>query len=496
MTLRGSRHRPLSEPASDEVVITCVSAGLNYLDALTAGGLLPPGVGVGTDGVGTGGRLGGECAGACDVGRVRSHCLQGRRPCVRHRLAIAGLARRHPVPAGLVGLMPDGMSFACAATLPMAFLTVHYSLGHLAQRLRTKVMLVHSASGGVGLAALQFAQAHEITVIATAGTASKRDLPRLLGVEHVLDSRGLDFAEEVMRIAGGCGVDVVLTPSPAKRCREAWSCSVQAAASSSSENETSIPTVGCRSACCATLHPFRGRRAGDAQSTRRTGAVGVLRSRRTNLDRRLPRSSAPCLSCLTSHRSVPTHVALEACRQGRRVARRSTHGGKEAPSHCPARRFDLFGHRWARRLRWGHRHVVGRTRGWPPRPGQPARGCGSGSGRDSGRPPRSWDRGDRVSSRCGRHHGHASGPCCHRGHGPLPQGRVPRRDALDDGPLREVSDERFESVLRPKMLGGLVLDSLTRRLDLDHFVAFSSATCVIGNSIRRATWPATSRWRP
>ncbi|GLF95128.1 SDR family NAD(P)-dependent oxidoreductase [Streptomyces yaizuensis] len=62
----------------------------------------------------------------------------------------------------------------------------------------------------MGLAAIQYAQRVGATVIATAGTPGKRDLLRLLGVEHVLDSRSLDFADRIRELTGGEGIDVVL----------------------------------------------------------------------------------------------------------------------------------------------------------------------------------------------------------------------------------------------------------------------------------------------
>ncbi|MFI9724139.1 KR domain-containing protein [Streptomyces sp. NPDC052396] len=106
--------------------------------------------------------------------------------------------------------MVTGVQAKLGATLPVVFLTVHYGLGHLAHLTRGETVLVHGATGGVGLAAIQYARLHGAQVIATAGNEVKRDLLRALGVEHVLDSRDLRFAEEIRRITEGRGVDVVL----------------------------------------------------------------------------------------------------------------------------------------------------------------------------------------------------------------------------------------------------------------------------------------------
>ena len=106
--------------------------------------------------------------------------------------------------------MPEGMDFAAGATVPVAFLTVAYALGHLARLGRGETVLVHGGAGGVGLAAIQYALARGAVVYATAGSDAKRALLRRLGVDAVLDSRSLDFADEVLRLTGGAGVDVVL----------------------------------------------------------------------------------------------------------------------------------------------------------------------------------------------------------------------------------------------------------------------------------------------
>ncbi|MGI5341485.1 SDR family NAD(P)-dependent oxidoreductase [Streptomyces sp. CA-181903] len=102
------------------------------------------------------------------------------------------------------------MTFAEAATLPVAFFTVHHSLETLAQLRPGETLLVHGGAGGVGLAALQYARHIGASVIATAGTPVKRDLLTQLGAAHALDSRDLRFADQVRELTGGRGVDVVL----------------------------------------------------------------------------------------------------------------------------------------------------------------------------------------------------------------------------------------------------------------------------------------------
>ena len=124
--------------------------------------------------------------------------------------APASLGTHTVTAAHAVMPMPDGMDYAAGATVPVAFLTVAYALGHLARLGQGERVLIHGGAGGVGLAAIQYARARGAVVYATAGSDAKRALLRGLGVDAVLDSRSLAFADEVMRLTGGEGVDVVL----------------------------------------------------------------------------------------------------------------------------------------------------------------------------------------------------------------------------------------------------------------------------------------------
>jgi NADPH:quinone reductase-like Zn-dependent oxidoreductase/acyl carrier protein len=106
--------------------------------------------------------------------------------------------------------MPSGMTFAEAAGIPVAFLTAHYGLSQLAGLASGQRILIHSAAGGLGLAAVQLAKATGAEIFATAGSEAKRDFLRKLGIRHVFDSRSLAFRSEVLEATNGAGVDVVL----------------------------------------------------------------------------------------------------------------------------------------------------------------------------------------------------------------------------------------------------------------------------------------------
>ncbi|WP_433544540.1 SDR family NAD(P)-dependent oxidoreductase (plasmid) [Streptomyces sp. CA-294286] len=193
------------EPGPGEIVIEVRAAALNYRDIMQSVGLLPEEA---IEGTHSAKGCGLECAGvviACGPG------VTGLSPGDRVAgLAPATLATHTVTDARALWKLPPGMTFTDAATMPVAYATVHYSLNRLAQLRPGETVLVHGAAGGVGLAAIEYAHAHGAHVIATAGSELKRDLLRSLGVQHVLDSRTLDFAAQVKQITDGRGVDVVV----------------------------------------------------------------------------------------------------------------------------------------------------------------------------------------------------------------------------------------------------------------------------------------------
>src|SRR4029453_15408665 len=102
--------------------------------------------------------------------------------------------------------------------------TAYYALHHLARMRAGERVLIHAAAGGVGLAALQIAQHAGAEVFATAGSPEKQELLQLLGVQHVMDSRSLAFADQVMEITGGQGVDLVLNSLAGKGIAKGIAC--------------------------------------------------------------------------------------------------------------------------------------------------------------------------------------------------------------------------------------------------------------------------------
>jgi NADPH:quinone reductase-like Zn-dependent oxidoreductase len=112
------------------------------------------------------------------------------------------------VPYPFVARQPEVVNAVEAATLPAAVLTAALAFEWAKPKPGDRV-LIHAASGGVGLAAVQLAQRAGATVFATA-SAPKQQTLRNLGIEHVYDSRTLDFADRILADTNGAGVDVVL----------------------------------------------------------------------------------------------------------------------------------------------------------------------------------------------------------------------------------------------------------------------------------------------
>lgn len=94
----------------------------------------------------------------------------------------------------LIVKKPKFLSIEEAATIPVAFMTAYYGLIELARLRRGEKVLIHAATGGVGMAAVQVAQWVGAEILATAGNPEKRAFLQGLGIECIMDSRSLDFA--------------------------------------------------------------------------------------------------------------------------------------------------------------------------------------------------------------------------------------------------------------------------------------------------------------
>jgi NADPH2:quinone reductase len=106
--------------------------------------------------------------------------------------------------------LPEQITFSQGAALGAPYATAYRALLHRASAAPGQVVLVHGASGGVGIAAVQIARAAGMTVIGTAGTDKGRHLTAEQGAHHVLDHNSPDHFEQALQLTDGRGIDVVL----------------------------------------------------------------------------------------------------------------------------------------------------------------------------------------------------------------------------------------------------------------------------------------------
>ena len=191
--------------APADVEVRVVATGLNFRDVMYLMGLLPDEA---VENGFAGANLGLEFSGVVTrVGKPGGEFSVGD--------AVMGFGSAcfssHVVTqATALTLKPADWSFEAAATVPTVFFTVYYALKQLANLQPGERVLIHGAAGGVGIAAVQMALHLGAEIYATVGSEEKRDFVSLLGADHVFDSRSLAFADDILAITGGEGVDVVL----------------------------------------------------------------------------------------------------------------------------------------------------------------------------------------------------------------------------------------------------------------------------------------------
>jgi len=195
---------PKPVPAAREVLIAVAAAGVSRADAMQRAGRYPPPPGaspiLGLEVAGTVAAVGSEVT-QWQVGdRVCALCNGG------------GYAEFVAVATGQILPVPDGWSYAEAATLPENMFTVYDNVFRRA-RLRTgETFLVHGGTSGIGTTAIMLARAFGARAFATAGGPHKVAACERLGAERAFDYREVDFVEAVLDATGGAGVDVILDP--------------------------------------------------------------------------------------------------------------------------------------------------------------------------------------------------------------------------------------------------------------------------------------------
>ncbi|MCG5477577.1 type I polyketide synthase [Sinorhizobium alkalisoli] len=188
-----------------EIVVAVAATGLNFRDVMWAMGLLPEEAL--EDGF-AGATIGMELSGhVVEIGEGVDDLVVGDAVMA---IASSAFSTHAVVSRAGVAKLPRTINPVAAATLPVAFLTAYYAMVELGRVRPGETILIHGAAGGVGLAALQVAKLNGATVIATAGTREKRRFLKMLGADHVFDSRSLGFVNDIRAVTGGEGVDLVL----------------------------------------------------------------------------------------------------------------------------------------------------------------------------------------------------------------------------------------------------------------------------------------------
>ena len=195
-------------PQAGEIEIEVAASGVNFRDVLNALGVLKEYLQAMGFADATKVPFGGECAGrVVAVGAGVDNFGIGDK--VIAAQAVGSLSSHVTVDARFAIAKPDCLNYTEAATIPTTFLTAYYGLHHLAKIKPGDKILIHAAAGGVGQAAVQIAQQVGAEIYATA-SVGKWDFLKTQGIKHIMNSRTLDYAAEVMQITGGKGVDLIL----------------------------------------------------------------------------------------------------------------------------------------------------------------------------------------------------------------------------------------------------------------------------------------------
>ncbi|KNB49171.1 NAD(P)H-quinone oxidoreductase [Streptomyces caatingaensis] len=189
-------------PGGGEVLIEVAATAVNRADLMQRQGLYDPPPGASP-------LPGLECSGRiAALGPGVSGWAVGDEVCAL--LAGGGYAEKAVVPVGQLLPVPDGLDVVTAAALPEVTATVWSNVFMLAHLRPGETLLVHGGGSGIGTMAVQLAKAVGARVAVTAGGAEKLERCRELGADILIDYREQDFVEELAKVTGGAGADVIL----------------------------------------------------------------------------------------------------------------------------------------------------------------------------------------------------------------------------------------------------------------------------------------------
>jgi putative PIG3 family NAD(P)H quinone oxidoreductase len=194
--------RPVPQPGPGEVLVRVAAAGVNRPDVMQRMGLYPPPPGAPSI-------PGLEIAGTVvALGDGVDPALLGQPVCAL--VAGGGYAQYCVAPAAQCLPVPAGLSMVEAAALPETFFTVWSNLFDRGGARAGETALVHGGTSGIGTTAILLGKLFGLSVIVTVGSDEKAAKALEIGADHAIDYRAADFVEEVKRITGDRGVDVVL----------------------------------------------------------------------------------------------------------------------------------------------------------------------------------------------------------------------------------------------------------------------------------------------
>jgi NADPH2:quinone reductase len=192
----------IPRPAPDEVLIKIAAAGINRPDIIQRNGLYPPPPGASPI-------MGLECAGTItEIGSNVDSWKVGDQVCAL--LTGGGYAQYAIAHSGCCLPIPQSFNMEKAAALPETFFTVWSNLFDRAELKAGETLLIHGGTSGIGTTAIQIAKAFSIKVITTSGSDIKCQQTKMLGADHSINYRKVDFVESIRNITNGKGVDVIL----------------------------------------------------------------------------------------------------------------------------------------------------------------------------------------------------------------------------------------------------------------------------------------------
>ena len=194
---------PTPKASSGQVLVKIHAAGVNPADTYVRTGkyaILPPlPYTPGTDGAGVVDSVGDG------VKKVKA------RDRVYVAKSISGTYAEHALALeSQVYRLPENISFAQGAGVFIPYGTAYHALHHEAKARGGETVLVHGASGGVGIASVQIARAMGLTVFGTAGTAKGLELVKREGAHQAFDHSKANYKDEIMKATGGRGLDIIL----------------------------------------------------------------------------------------------------------------------------------------------------------------------------------------------------------------------------------------------------------------------------------------------